>query len=49
VRGNGAREPLPGRASVALAPGERLRIETPGGGGWGAPSDLAPLASEETA
>ena len=27
--------PLPGRAAVLLAPGARLRIETPGGGGWG--------------
>jgi N-methylhydantoinase B len=27
--------PLPGKAAVALTPGQRLRIETPGGGGWG--------------
>jgi N-methylhydantoinase B len=26
---------VPGRASVELAAGERVRIETPGGGGWG--------------
>lgn len=26
---------LPGKAVGTLAPGERLRIETPGGGGWG--------------
>ncbi len=37
LRANGAPERLPGRATVALAPGDRLRIETPGGGGWGAP------------
>ena len=27
---------LPGKATVDLAPGDTLRIETPGGGGWGA-------------
>jgi len=27
--------PLPGKAPLDLAPGQRLRIETPGGGGWG--------------
>ncbi len=26
---------LPGKISVSLQPGEKLRIETPGGGGWG--------------
>ncbi|HET7455595.1 MAG TPA: hydantoinase B/oxoprolinase family protein [Solirubrobacterales bacterium] len=38
--GNGAlgrnflnREPLPGKAAGTMAPGDRLRIETPGGGG----------------
>jgi 5-oxoprolinase (ATP-hydrolysing) len=35
VARNGAREPLPGKASVPLHPGERIRIETPGGGGYG--------------
>ena len=29
-------QPLPGRAAGELAAGDRLRIETPGGGGWGA-------------
>jgi N-methylhydantoinase B len=28
-------EPLPGKAEGSLAPGDRLRIETPGGGGHG--------------
>jgi N-methylhydantoinase B len=28
-------EPLPGKASGEMAPGQRLRIETPGGGGQG--------------
>jgi N-methylhydantoinase B len=27
--------PLPGKATGALLAGQRLRIETPGGGGWG--------------
>jgi N-methylhydantoinase B/oxoprolinase/acetone carboxylase alpha subunit len=26
---------LPGKAAGLLAAGQRLRIETPGGGGWG--------------
>jgi N-methylhydantoinase B len=29
--------PIPGKAAGRLAPGDRLRIETPGGGGWGRP------------
>ncbi|MBK1732510.1 hydantoinase B/oxoprolinase family protein [Thiococcus pfennigii] len=28
-------EPLPAKVALELAPGDRLRIETPGGGGWG--------------
>ncbi len=28
---------LPGKTTLALGAGDRLRIETPGGGGWGAP------------
>jgi N-methylhydantoinase B/oxoprolinase/acetone carboxylase alpha subunit len=40
LRASGARERLPGRATVSLAPGDRLRIETPGGGGWGSPRAL---------
>ncbi len=35
LRNNGTREPLAGKASVRLKKGERVRIETPGGGGWG--------------
>ena len=30
-------QPIGGRAAVSLEPGDVLRIETPGGGGWGAP------------
>jgi N-methylhydantoinase B len=35
VRQNGAREKLPGKASVRAKKGDRVRIESPGGGGWG--------------
>jgi 5-oxoprolinase (ATP-hydrolysing) len=37
VRADGSTEELPGHATVTLAAGDRLRIETPGGGGWGTP------------
>ncbi len=37
VRADGREERAPSRGSFALAEGESLRIETPGGGGWGAP------------
>jgi N-methylhydantoinase B len=35
VHGDGSRELLPGKTSVSLKKGERIRIESPGGGGWG--------------
>ncbi len=35
IRKNGTREALRGKTSARLQPGERVRIETPGGGGWG--------------
>jgi N-methylhydantoinase B len=35
VRQDGSMEELPGKFSVRLRAGERIRIETPGGGGWG--------------
>jgi len=34
---DGEERPLPGKIDVDLRPGDRLRIETPGGGGYGAP------------
>ncbi|MCL4858740.1 MAG: hydantoinase B/oxoprolinase family protein [Caldilineaceae bacterium] len=37
VHVDGSRETLPGKFTRRLAPGDRLVIETPGGGGWGAP------------
>lgn len=37
IRADGSVEPLPSKARIELNPGDRLRIETPGGGGFGAP------------
>ncbi|MGH7948871.1 MAG: hydantoinase B/oxoprolinase family protein, partial [Candidatus Binataceae bacterium] len=34
IRG-GRRTKLPGKTNATLAPGDRVRVETPGGGGWG--------------
>ncbi|MEJ2398851.1 MAG: hydantoinase B/oxoprolinase family protein, partial [Gammaproteobacteria bacterium] len=30
-------QPLAGKISCEVAPGDILRVETPGGGGWGEP------------
>jgi N-methylhydantoinase B len=35
LRRDGSVEKLPGKSNVRLRPGERIRIESPGGGGWG--------------
>jgi 5-oxoprolinase (ATP-hydrolysing) len=35
LRFDGSEEPLPGKCSHSLKAGEGLRVETPGGGGWG--------------
>jgi N-methylhydantoinase B len=32
---DGCEEELPGKTSVRLRKGDRIRIESPGGGGWG--------------
>jgi N-methylhydantoinase B len=37
IERNGVREAIPAKGRFALAPGDRVRIETPGGGGWGEP------------
>jgi N-methylhydantoinase B len=37
VRHDGEVEPMPAKFSARLRKGERIRIETPGGGGWGPP------------
>jgi len=34
---DGSLSPVAGRATLELAAGQRLRIETPGGGGFGIP------------
>ncbi len=35
IRQDGSEEELPGKTSARLRAGERVRIESPGGGGWG--------------
>jgi N-methylhydantoinase B len=35
IRQDGSVEELPGKFNIRLRQGERIRIETPGGGGWG--------------
>jgi N-methylhydantoinase B len=35
VRSDGTEETIPGKTSVRLRAGERVRVESPGGGGWG--------------
>jgi N-methylhydantoinase B/oxoprolinase/acetone carboxylase alpha subunit len=42
VRVDGSIETLPSKARVELNPGDRLRIETPGGGGYGQPQTVQP-------
>jgi N-methylhydantoinase B len=37
VRADGSRAAIPTKGSVRLRRGERVRIESPGGGGWGKP------------
>ena len=38
-RVDGSIEELPGRCEVRLVPGDRLGVETPGGGGFGEPDE----------
>jgi N-methylhydantoinase B len=47
LRPDGSAEELPARASVRLAAGEAIRIETPGGGGWGPPVVDSPRTPPE--
>jgi len=37
IRHDGGTEELPGKTSTRLRSGERIRVESPGGGGWGSP------------
>ena len=38
IRADGRSEELPARAEIRVEAGDRVRIETPGGGGWGPPA-----------
>lgn len=38
IRSDGTVEALPGKVTFEVATGDRLRVFTPGGGGWGEPS-----------
>jgi len=35
IKRDGTRERLPGKATFEVRPGDRLLVQTPGGGGWG--------------
>ena len=41
-RVEGAPEPLPGKCRLQVQAGDRVRVETPGGGGWGDPGSGEP-------
>lgn len=41
VRRDGTEEPLPSKGTWPLRRGERVRVETPGGAGWGTPGPSA--------
>ncbi len=45
IHADGAEETLPSKFTRRLRPGERLRIETPGGGGWGAHRKIHGIAN----
>lgn len=42
IRPDGSKQQLDSIVSFRTSPGDRLCIETPGGGGWGKPSDTIP-------
>ncbi len=48
IAAHGHSQELPPLASIDVNPGDRLRVETPGGGGWGTPPTLAPRALESS-
>jgi N-methylhydantoinase B len=39
IRRDGSEEVVPGKSSTRMHSGERIRIESPGGGGWGSSND----------
>jgi N-methylhydantoinase B len=47
TRGDGSVELMPGKFSTRLRKGERIRIETPGGGGWGRRSLTTPRGKSQ--
>jgi N-methylhydantoinase B len=47
TRGNGSVEPMPAKFSTRLRAGERITIETPGGGGWDRPQEIPPMPEIE--
>jgi N-methylhydantoinase B len=49
IRESGAKEEMPGKFSTRLRAGERIRIETPGGGGWGDSSRETPHSAGKSA
>jgi 5-oxoprolinase (ATP-hydrolysing) len=48
LRHDGTRQQLPGRAQLQVQPGDRLVIETPGGGGFGTPPTTASLPMQQS-
>lgn len=44
---DGERTPLPGKVRFQAQPGDRLIVETPGGGGWGTPEEHDALPPSE--
>ena len=48
IRADGTTEEIPSKAVVQLRRGDRVRIETPGGGGWGPPEgrEAAAIAAD---
>jgi len=44
IDGEGTVQLLPSKCSVPVHKGDRIRIETPGGGGWGEPAKPKPDA-----
>jgi N-methylhydantoinase B len=47
IRAGGAIEEMPGKFSTRLSKGERIRIESPGGGGWGIAEAMHPRPEDE--
>jgi len=38
IHPDGRVETLPAKCTITVAPGDRLEVHTPGGGGWGEPT-----------